>query len=150
MFVVRDRRGRPLSADGAIAERLTDDLDRLIRGVISAPALIEERRPRGTLPPRVKPQVAIEVKIDNQVSADFTVVDVYTGDRPGVLYTITDTLSTLGLDIHLSKVATEADRVADVFHLRAPPGDGGGKLADAAALQLRAALLGALAALPAW
>jgi len=62
--------------------------------------------------------------IDNEISGDFSVVDVYTQDRLGVLYTITRTLASLQLDIQLSKVATEADRVADVFYVRE---QGGGK-----------------------
>jgi [protein-PII] uridylyltransferase len=47
---------------------------------------------------------------------------VYTQDRPGVLYTITRTLAELQLDIQLSKVATEAARVADVFYVRESDG----------------------------
>jgi [protein-PII] uridylyltransferase len=43
---------------------------------------------------------------------------VITEDRPGVLYAITRTLFAQGLDIHRSKIATEANRVVDVFYVR--------------------------------
>jgi len=43
---------------------------------------------------------------------------VITGDRPGVLYTIARTLFAEGMDIHRSKIATEANRVVDTFYLR--------------------------------
>ena len=59
-----------------------------------------------------------ELKIDNDVSRDFTVVEVITEDRPGVLYAITRTLFSEGLDIHRSKIATEANRAIDVFYVR--------------------------------
>ena len=51
----------------------------------------------------------------------------------GVLYTITHTLTSEGLDIFLSKVATEADRVADVFYVR--DRETGAKITDPARLE---------------
>jgi len=108
----------------------------------SVEELIEDRRERSSLPERVVPQVRTEIEVDNDVSADFSVIDVYTQDRPGVLYTITRTLARLRLDIHLSKVATEASRVGDVFYVREL--DGGKVLLDerqkAIAEKLRAAI----------
>ena len=59
-----------------------------------------------------------ECKIDNDVSRDFTVVEVITEDRPGVLYAIARALFVAGLDIHRSKIATEANRAIDVFYVR--------------------------------
>ena len=64
------------------------------------------------------PVVPTECKIDNDVSRDFTVVEVITEDRPGVLYAIARTLFVAGLDIHRSKIATEANRAIDVFYVR--------------------------------
>ena len=52
------------------------------------------------------------------VSRDFTVVEVITEDRPGVLYAIARALYVAGLDIHRSKIATEANRAIDVFYVR--------------------------------
>ncbi len=54
---------------------------------------------------------------DNSVSSRYTVVDIFTYDRIGLLYDITRTLAALGLDIVLSKISTKADQVADVFYL---------------------------------
>lgn len=143
VFLVRDLHERGVSA--ARLERLRADLRRVIGGQIEVEALIAERRERSSLPARVIPHVPIEVELDNDVSTDFSVIDVYTQDRPGVLYTITRTLSRLGLDIHLSKVATEAARVADVFYVRAA---GGKKLDGPRGAEVVAALRQALTALP--
>jgi [protein-PII] uridylyltransferase len=149
VFVVRDRQGRALSEDRAALARVVSGIERVVSGLTTVEELVEpaigERRARASLPARVTPAVKTEVEIDNAVATDFTVVDVYTLDRPGVLYTITRTLAALGYDIHLSKVATEASRVADVFYVRAPDG---GKLDGAAADRLEKALTAALAELP--
>jgi [protein-PII] uridylyltransferase len=123
-FTTRDRYGRPIT-DPARWKRVEDDLARVLGGEVSVDEVIEARRDRSSLPERVVPKVRTEVKVDNQVSTDFSVLDVFTQDRLGVLYTITRTLADLALDIHLSKVATEAHRVADVFYVRER---GGGKL----------------------
>ena len=40
-----------------------------------------------------------------------------TRDRVGVLYLIAHTLTELGLDISLAKVATEGEKVADTFYV---------------------------------
>jgi [protein-PII] uridylyltransferase len=142
VFLVRDRYGRALTDERV--EALHQDLVRVLAGEVEVSRLIEGRRERTTLRPRVTPRVATEIKIDNEVSAECTVVDVYTQDRPGVLYTITRTLSALGMDIDLAKVATEADRVADVFYVRDREGH---KLTGAVAQSLGAALTQALGAL---
>ncbi len=144
-FVVRDRRGGALG-EGEVP-RIAADLERVISGAVPVAELVAKvlGERRAALPQRVKPAVPTEVEVDNDVSADFTVVDVYTQDRPGVLYTITRTLSALGLDIHLSKVATEGDRVADVFYVRTAAGE---KLGEPEVAALRAALHAGLDELP--
>ena len=105
--------------------------------------------PRGW-PPRSRcsrvrsPEVPpTEVKVDNEISRDFTVIDVFTEDRPGVLYTIARVLHEQGLDIHRSKVGVEADRVADIFYVRSEQTNG--KVVDPARIAaLKEALVGAL------
>ncbi|MCU1279775.1 MAG: [protein-PII] uridylyltransferase, partial [bacterium] len=116
-FTTRDRYGRAIT-DAARWKRVEDDLARVLGGGATVEEVIAERRDKSSLPERVVPKVRTEIKVDNQVSNDFSVIDVYTLDRLGVLYTITRTLADLELDIHLSKVATEAHRVADVFYVR--------------------------------
>ena len=76
------------------------------------------RQSRDSLAAWRVPEVPTEIKIDNQTSRNFTVVEVISADRPGVLYSIARTLFAEGLDIHRSKIATEANRVVDVFYLR--------------------------------
>jgi len=58
------------------------------------------------------------VKVDNESSSFFTIIEVFTYDCPGLLYKITDALFRCGLDIWVSKIATKADQVVDVFYVR--------------------------------
>jgi [protein-PII] uridylyltransferase len=114
---------RPASVAGVIddekASSVGRDLEAVLGGRAEVEALVAARKPSGSPFVRGRPEVpATEVKVDNEVSRDFTVIDVFTEDKPGVLYTIAHTLSDLGLDIHRSKVGVEADRVADIFYVR--------------------------------
>jgi [protein-PII] uridylyltransferase len=140
VFTTRDRYGRPIT-DAKRWTRVEEDLARVLSGQATVEAVIDERHERSSLPERVVPAVRTEVEVDNEVSADFSVIDVYTQDRLGVLYTITRTLAQLRLDIQLSKVATEAVRVADVFYVREA---GGGKLAPDRVDEVKLALAEAL------
>ena len=64
--------------------------------------------------PRYRPT---RVVFDNSVSSRYTVVDIFTYDRIGLLYDITRTLASMEIDIALSKISTKADQVADVFYI---------------------------------
>jgi [protein-PII] uridylyltransferase len=68
-------------------------------------------RPAGT-------DVAVTVKVDQDVSDFFTVVEVGGPDRLGLLFDLARTFSDHGLDVHVAKVATYGPRVVDVFYVR--------------------------------
>ena len=78
------------------------------------------------------PKVATVVNIDNEASDDFTIVEIFTEDRIGVLFTITHSLHRLGLSIHVAKISTNVDQVADVFYV---VDEQGNKITDAGAVE---------------
>jgi [protein-PII] uridylyltransferase len=59
-----------------------------------------------------------QVRFENDTSDEYTIIDVFAADRPGLLYTITRTLSGLGLSIARAKISTEATRAIDSFYVR--------------------------------
>jgi len=59
-----------------------------------------------------------KVTIDNESSDFFTIIEVCTYDYPGLLFSITDTLYRIGLDIYIAKIATKVDQVMDIFYVR--------------------------------
>ena len=56
--------------------------------------------------------------IDNDVSAYYTVIDVYAHDRLGLLYDITRTLNRLGCYVEVSKISTKVEQVTDSFYVK--------------------------------
>ncbi|HEY3491167.1 MAG TPA: [protein-PII] uridylyltransferase [Candidatus Deferrimicrobiaceae bacterium] len=123
--------------------RLAGDLKRVLSGSIDVPALLAERRTPRFVREKLVKYRPTRVVFDNSVSTRYTVVDIFTYDRIGLLFDITGTLTALGVDIVLSKIATKADQVADVFYLA---DQDGGKITDPARQEeIRAALMDAIA-----
>ncbi|NUQ64402.1 MAG: [protein-PII] uridylyltransferase [Pirellulales bacterium] len=67
------------------------------------------------------------VHVDNSTSDRFTILDIFTADRRGLLYTITRTLYELGLSVARAKIGTFLDQVVDVFYVT---GRHGAKIQD--------------------
>ena len=55
--------------------------------------------------------------MDNQLSDTHTVVEVKCPDRVGLLYLITRTFQSLGLDIGSARIATEIEQAYDTFYV---------------------------------
>ncbi len=62
-------------------------------------------------------KVETKVKLNNSLFEDYSVVEVKTQDRMGLLYTITKVLLSLGLQIHMATVSTEGNRAVDTFYV---------------------------------
>ena len=97
-------------------DRVRDTLESVLSGQTDVARLVEDSG-RPSLLRKRAPRVPTTVQIDNEASEDFTVVEVYTQDRIGVLFTITYSLHQLGLSIHLAKISTNVDQVADIFYV---------------------------------
>ena len=92
-------------------------------------------------------RVATEITVDNRSSEQYTVVDVFTQDRVGLLFAITHTLFKLGMVIHLARISTNADQALDVFYISDA---NGGKVVELESMRrLRAALVERLDEVPA-
>jgi len=60
----------------------------------------------------------IEVTVDNDVSAMYTVLEISADDRRGLLYNLASTMHDLGLSIDVARIATHVDQVTDVFYIK--------------------------------
>ncbi|GIW45113.1 MAG: bifunctional uridylyltransferase/uridylyl-removing enzyme [Candidatus Binatia bacterium] len=98
-------------------ERAEANLRAVLNGKLDVEDLVARARPRWTIVRRYTPKVPTAIEVDNQVSEHYTVLDVYTHDRVGLLFTITNTLFHLGISIHLAKITTNVDQVLDVFYV---------------------------------
>jgi [protein-PII] uridylyltransferase len=92
------------------------DMARLFQGKLAldyriAAHLAERTRPRML---RTEPS---KIVVDNDSSAMYTILEVYTADRIGLLYSITRILHELQVPIYLAKITTRSDCAADAFYI---------------------------------
>lgn len=58
-----------------------------------------------------------EVRLDNELTGQWLIVEVFAVDRLGLLYDLAHALHELGLVISFAKIGTSGDRVVDVFYV---------------------------------
>ncbi len=93
----------------------------LIQGLALAPvdfpALIKKQKVTRIYQALEGEKMPTLIGFDNETSTNFTIVDIQTEDRIGLLYYISRTLSDLGLDIFLAKILTEKGAAVDTFYI---------------------------------
>jgi [protein-PII] uridylyltransferase len=104
-------------------EKVMDDLKKTLQGRLAldyrlALHAADQRRKRRRAP--AKPD---EVVVDNYSSDQYTIIEVYTTDRPGLLYAITRAMLDLQLKVYLAKISTRIDQVADIFYVLTREGE---------------------------
>jgi [protein-PII] uridylyltransferase len=115
---VNSATGTPV-ADPDKWARVEQDLAAAIEGRLDVAELVAKRQPPDILSGRrLQAQRPNKVLFDNDVSENYTVIDIFAHDHVGLLYNITRALSQLGLSIAISKIATKVDQVADVFYVK--------------------------------
>ena len=111
------------------------DIERMLAEEVDVAALVDDaarRRPPTSSVRKARKRARTDVEIDNAVSRQYTVIDVYASDRPGVLFAVADAIYQLGLTIHLAKINTYVNQVLDVFYVTDAEGR---KVPDGAALE---------------
>ena len=97
------------------ARRIGETIEKLLKGEARLSTLMDKRR--AAKGPLQAFSVPPEVVIDNDVSDQFTVVEVVGLDRPGLLYEVTSALSDLNLDITSAHITTFGERAVDAFYV---------------------------------
>jgi [protein-PII] uridylyltransferase len=99
-------------------ERLWQHLNEELSAVLAEGREVTYRPGRTILAKKERAvPVTTVIEVNNRISDMYTVIDVTTQDRLGLLYLITTTLFELGINIYLAKVSTEATRAIDVFYV---------------------------------
>ena len=107
----------PMRSD-EIWDRIREDLQRAFSGALALADRLEEKARPSLISLDRTWHWPPEVRIDNQASDFFTIIEVFAEDRVGLLHRITRTLFRLRLDIGIAKIATKKSRVADIFYVR--------------------------------
>ena len=107
--------------DGQVpTERITEVANK-VRSVLMNEATVEDLQSRGNRysSPTISEVSDLETRvvIDNDCSRDFTVIDVFAYDRPGLLHELSLALHELDLNVQLARIGTHWDQVVDVFYV---------------------------------
>ncbi len=106
---------------GAPPDDRRESIGEMIRSVLRGKESVEAVVQRGTRMSASRSigpaRQATEVRIDNETSERYTIVDVFADDRQGLLYVITNAIFRQGLSVHAARISTRLDQVADVFYV---------------------------------
>ena len=113
----------PSLIQSGVWEHFYKDLKEVLSGKRDLMALVAQNCPSSPVRRKGRMVLQPEVRVDNETSDFYTIIDVFADDRVGLLYDITRSLSSLGLDISVAKISTKVDRAADVFYIQDEAGE---------------------------
>ncbi len=141
MFLVIGPEDAPVISPG-LQKSFKYNLDKVFTGHMPVTKLIASHADRWKRRRRRIIYRPPQVRIHNDVSTRYTVIDVFAMDYTGLLYDISSVLASFKVDIHTAKIGTDEDRVADAFYVRK---SGGGKIDEPELLkEIEAAILDTL------
>ncbi|WP_171101022.1 [protein-PII] uridylyltransferase [Ruegeria sp. HKCCD7255] len=113
-FWLQDAQGRPFEADRL--PRLTKMISRTLKGEVVAQ---EALKSRDKIKKREKAfNVPTHITFDNEGSEIYTLIEVDTRDRPGLLYDLTRALAASNVYIANAVIATYGEQVVDTFYVK--------------------------------
>ncbi len=99
-------------------QQFKKDLRKIVSGEVPLKDLLFERIESNGIRQKIIPRVSPEVKINNQDSDFYTIVEITGEDRLGILYEITQALTDHGCDTHFARISTLGNRIVDVFYVQ--------------------------------
>ncbi|KIT14619.1 [protein-PII] uridylyltransferase [Jannaschia aquimarina] len=113
VFWLQDGAGHPYEA--ARLPRLRDMIEKILRGEVATRQALEGReikkRLRGI-------EVPTHISFDNDGSEIYTIIEVDTRDRPGLLYDLTQAMAAANIQISQAVIATYGAQVVDAFYVK--------------------------------
>ncbi len=114
IFWIQDADGHPYEA--ARLPRLSQMIERTLKGEVIAREALKDRD-------KIKKReqafrVATSIAFDNEGSEIYTIIEVDTRDRPGLLFDLTRTLAANNVYIASAMIATYGEQVVDTFYVK--------------------------------
>ena len=110
---IQDKDSKPIT-DNSRIERIKEKISNYIKSEIKSQIAKESRLKNKRINAFTVPVV---VKIMNNISSDYTVVEVSGKDRPSILHELAKAIHFLDLNLFRAQVATFGERVVDVFYI---------------------------------
>ena len=99
-------------------QQFKNDLAEILGGKVPLKELLSKRKESNGIRQKVIPRVSGEVKVNNQDSDFYSIVEVIGQDRLGILYEIAQALTDHGCNIHFARISTLGNRIVDVFYVQ--------------------------------
>ena len=116
VFWVQDHDGHPY--EETRMGRLRSMIERTLKGEVIAREAIQSRD-KGSIRKRERAfRVATNITFDNEGSEIYTIIEVDTRDRPGLLFDLTRTLANANVYIASAVIATYGEQVVDTFYVK--------------------------------
>ena len=116
VFSLPDGKGGVFAAgDPGRLARLEDEVRRVFNSDAPIKAI-----PNGSTRREAAFRVIPQVKIDDSLSSDYTVIDIAGRDRPGLLHDVAAVLAEEHISIHSAHVGSYGERVFDAFYVQLP------------------------------
>jgi [protein-PII] uridylyltransferase len=113
-FWIQDADGSPFEASRL--PRLTQMIRKTLKGEVVATEAIKSR---DKIKKRERAfRVPTHITFDNDGSEIYTIIEVDTRDRPGLLYDLTRTLAASNVYINSAVIATYGEQVVDTFYVK--------------------------------
>ena len=116
VFSIQDRVTGGCVDSGDRRARLSVNIQRAVTGELCPVHELAQTTQR--TPVRMRSlSVPARVLIDNQASRTYTVVEIHSRDRPGLLYDVARALTNMSIQIASAKISTYGVQAIDVFYL---------------------------------
>ena len=113
-FWIQDAEGRPY--DAARLPRLQQIIEKTLKGEVVARDAIKDK---DKIKKRERAfKVPTSITFDNEGSEIYTIIEVDTRDRPGLLFDLTRTLANANVYINSAVIATYGEQVVDSFYVK--------------------------------
>ncbi len=105
--------------------KLRNTFFNVFNGNISLKDMLKNKRKSENLYKKSGPRVSNSVEIYNNISDEFTVIEIQALDRKGLLYDIGRIFNAFNINIFTSKITTQGNKAFDTFYVK---NDQGGKI----------------------
>ncbi|MGV6840025.1 MAG: [protein-PII] uridylyltransferase [Planktomarina sp.] len=114
VFWVQDKEGTPYGMDRVA------NLERMINKSLKGEVITRDAvQKKDKIKRREKPfRVPTTISFDNEGSEIYTIIEVDTRDRPGLLYDLTRSLHSMNVNIASAIIATYGEQVVDTFYVK--------------------------------
>ncbi|MBF0438197.1 MAG: [protein-PII] uridylyltransferase [Magnetococcales bacterium] len=112
-FIIQTQNGEPIESPSR-QERIISIMTQVLEGKLRPSTLLATSSDTTR---RKFFEISFSMEVDESLDT-FTVIEITSLDRPGLLFAITNVLQAQDIQIRAAKIATYGERVVDVFYLR--------------------------------